>query len=317
MEKNTILLDTSEKMVFDGNDIQIFQQWLLSSTHVWVFHQQNVDKVFEILEFATEIHKDDIRKDKTKYINHIVRVILDGDHLLENTSLLFMPQKIMVRAVHDIIEDHPEKWHELYNKVWLKIFRDALALATGGITLEKRAEMLDFFMSLNSSDSAVEILDDVNRILTPMNPFSKLEFSYYTHPEHLENKKRMHNAISIYHHNIIKKESRGVIAKDQDMYIALGNYIYFTRDNARDKVADMYDNMGDMAAREQERPWYTQKRRIKAYILGVKLREYKMKDEYKRLEEAFHHAGSSMLSDDEVEKMFRDIRRGVPLPWEG
>lgn len=34
MEKNTILLDTSEKMVFDGNDIQIFQQWLLSSTHV-------------------------------------------------------------------------------------------------------------------------------------------------------------------------------------------------------------------------------------------------------------------------------------------
>lgn len=42
-----------------------------------------------------------------------------------------------------------------------------------------------------------------------------------------------------------------------------------------------------------------------------------MKDEYKRLEEAFHRADSSMLSDDEVESMFRDIRRGAPLPWEG
>lgn len=38
------------------------------------------------------------------------------------------------------------------------------------------------------------------------------------------------------------------------MYIALGNYIYFTQENARDKVADMYDNMGDMAAREKEKP---------------------------------------------------------------
>lgn len=100
------------------------------------------------------------------------------------------------------------------------------------------------------------------------------------------------------------------------MYIALGNYIYFTRENARDKVADMYDNMGDMAERERDRPGYTEKRRIKAYILGVKLREYKMKDEYRRLEDAFQKAGSSMLSDTKVRNIFHKIKLNESLPWE-
>lgn len=240
--------------MFDGHDILIFQQWLLSSTHISEFHKASVEKVYNILNFADDVHKNDIRKDKTKYINHIVRVILDGDHSLENTSLLFMPQKIMVRAVHDIIEDHPERWKDLYERVSLQIFRDALVLATGGISLRKRAEMMSFFDTIASEDSDAENFDDINRILSPIDPFAKLEFSYYSHLEEMQNKKRMHHAISIYHHNIIKKESKGEDEKDQDMYIALGNYIYFTRENARDKVADMYDNMGDMAERERARP---------------------------------------------------------------
>jgi (p)ppGpp synthase/HD superfamily hydrolase len=70
-----------------------------------------------VLRFSDSVHGQQERKDGSKYMNHIVRVILDGDHAMKDTSLLFFPRKIIIRAVHDVIEDHPHEWKNLYHLI--------------------------------------------------------------------------------------------------------------------------------------------------------------------------------------------------------
>jgi hypothetical protein len=58
--------------------------------------------------------------------------------------------------------------------------------------------------------------------------------------------------------------------------------------------------MEDILDREEAKPGTVQKRRIKAYILGCKLKYYGMNHEYSQLAKAFIDIGSSMIRDDEV-----------------
>jgi hypothetical protein len=62
----------------------------------------------------------------------------------------------------------------------------------------------------------------------------------------------------------------------------------------------MLDNMRDMEEMELRKPGYKEERRIKAYILGVKLQYYGMQAEYIELQNAFHEAVTRMLTDADV-----------------
>ena len=70
----------------------------------------------------------------------------------------------------------------------------------------------------------------------------------------------------------------------------------------------MIDNMADMENMEVIKPGYIEKRRIKAYILGVKLRNFNMMNEYNQLDNAFQNTWHAMYSDDEVVQKIVQLR---------
>lgn len=89
----------------------------------------------------------------------------------------------------------------------MHLFRDALVLSTGGVSLAKRTEMIHFFEMLDVSDDEMLIYDEINQILNPLDPLSKLTLSRYSKKEKQQDRERMFYAISLYRDAIIRKES--------------------------------------------------------------------------------------------------------------
>ncbi len=63
--------------------------------------------------------------------------------------------------------------------------------------------------------------------------------------------------------------------------------------------------MRDMEAMELEKPGYIETRRIKAYILGVKLKTFGMHSEFAELEKAFQEAFQRTDFDNKSQKKGR------------
>lgn len=74
-------------------------------------------------------------------------------------------------------------------------------------------------------------------------------------------------------------------------YLGLGNYLFFTREDALRKYDDMLDNMSDMEAMERQKPGYIAVRIVKAQMLATLLQRFGLMDEYIHLEEVFSDAG--------------------------
>ncbi|MBP9779433.1 hypothetical protein KBD33_02280 [Candidatus Gracilibacteria bacterium] len=271
-------------------------------------------QILNVMKMADIIHIQDERHDGTKYIHHNIRILLGYLRKYKNIT----PHDTMVCMLHDALEDHPESWKEIYDLVGVSIFRDILIFATGGIPKKFRTEMFNFFDTQfpdwwskpgNSVKSpGQDRVFDIIRILSPANPLFKLETeSKYGEQYGLEDSQKIEGAINYYKKYIIVPKNIEKDIEENDEYIALGNYLYFTKDNARWKLQDMLDNMSDMEKMEKREPGYIEKRRIKAYILGVKFKNFgNMEDEYAELENAFQKKGYTMLQDYEVLSQFRD-----------
>ncbi len=93
------------------------------------------------------------------------------------------------------------------------------------------------------------------RILNPQTPTHKLlTESQYGELNGLQDFQKIENALNLYKESIIIPKSKGGVMDHDEEYIALGNYIYFTRNDAERKLQDMLDNMSDMSAMEKIKP---------------------------------------------------------------
>lgn len=88
---------------------------------------------------------------------------------------------------------------------------------------------------------------------------------------------------------------------NHDAYRGLWNYVYMNEADLRRKVQDMLNNMSDMEQMEKIKPGYTETRRIKSYILWVKLKAFWMYDEISLLQKAFLKSNTPMLTYADVE----------------
>lgn len=305
-----------------------------------MYSQKTWEIISGTVELAEDIHKDDYRKnDWRSYFNHNIEIILDelgvflsGNTLLKNKYDLLWD--FLVYALHDAPEDHPERWRDILNKLnqilddeflVLQLFRDILILATGGIPLATRSEMVRFFLKeheefINANIDTKEhtmkkdLLLDIVLILSPANPLFKLEYDSekYGKSKWSQDYQRLERAIRLYKHQIIlrKGEYTEKNIDYNDEYIWLGNYIFFNETDARRKLKDMFNNMSDMVEMDKKKPGYIETRRIKAYILSVKLKHFGMLDELHDLEFAFQKYWYSAMTDSEVNRKLRDIKNG-------
>lgn len=112
--------------------------------------------------------------------------------------------------------------------------------------------------------------------------------------------------MDLYHEHIIRPivERKDICPevkeKAIDEYESLAHYAFFRRKDAKRKLWDMLANMSDIVDMERRQPGYTEKRRIKAYILGVKLRNFGMEPEYAQLQKVFQRVGMRMYTDPEA-----------------
>ncbi len=267
-------------------------------------------RVHSVMELADKIHINDKRKkDGSPYIHHQIRIILSYIEKYKRIT----PHRTIVLMLHDAIEDHPESWREIYDLIWVHIFRDVLILATWGLPIHYRTEMEDFFnhkfpnwnkLSNKGSKPGAHIVSDIMKILSTKEPLVKLENeSQYSKIHDPQDSQKLEYAIRLYKDFIISPGNEWLDVEENKEYIGLGNYLYFTNENAHDKLQDMIENVSDLEEMEKQKPWYTQKRRVKAYILWVKFKNYGMVSEYDELEQALQSKGTSMLTDTEVIRM--------------
>jgi hypothetical protein len=184
--------------------------------------------------------------------------------------------------LHDAIEDHPECWWDILTQFGTQTFRDILILSK--ISNLQRREILEWLTKVGDHDDPVII--EILQILNPVDPMDKFEnFSRYKEDILGQDSVRFKNALQLYKMDIIDRDKNPEEARDE--YVSLGNYLYFQPKDARRKLQDMLHNMSDMSAMEITKPGYIEKRRIKAYILGVKLKNFGMFEEYADLQAAF------------------------------
>lgn len=299
--------------------------WDIFSYEAWTIAQS-------ILSLAEDVHKDDFRKnDNRPYLNHNLEIIS-----AEIKEYLNTPEEerdkydllghILAYAMHDTLEDHSEKWLSILQKfetifgdelLALQLFYDTLLLATGWIKYSARKEMINFFFTKYSDyllDGVVseweikkkELLVNIVKLLSPVNPLHKLdhESEKYAIAKWSEEYVRLHSAIELYKHEILSKKvkykNNTKAIELSDEFIWLGNYIFFDETAARRKLKDMTNNMLDMTEMEAKKPWYAETRRIKAYILSVKLKHYAMWHELKTLSDAFETQWQNMMTDAEM-----------------
>ena len=104
----------------------------------------------------------------------------------------------------------------------------------------------------------------------------------------------------------LKRLTDKIISEDEE-YIWLWNYLFFTEYNCKDKVEDMINNTKDLTEMEKSQPWYAQKRLIKAYILWVKLGNFGMAHEISLLVHAFWKHNRIMLQGVDVKKFTQRV----------
>ncbi|NRH20952.1 hypothetical protein HOO68_02830 [Candidatus Gracilibacteria bacterium] len=287
--KNTTTLSTSSLL---HTDVDALHEWICKHPYFSEISIEVFTVIFQSFRVAEHIHKKDQRKDGSPYILHPIRLV---QSVIEKYPDVADPDDSIVLILHDTIEDHPECWWEILSKFGLKIFTDVLLLSK--ISEAIRKEILEWFVHNTNPDNPD--LTILLQILSPLDPIKKFQnFSKYTEDILGENSIRFRNALLIYKMEIIDKDKNQKEAYDE--YISLGNYLYFRPNDARRKLQDMLDNMSDMKSMESIKPGYIERRRIKAYILGVKLKNFGMLSEYTQLEYAFQGTGYRMYTDDEV-----------------
>lgn len=222
------------------------------------------------------------------------------------------PEDVLVLALHDALEEHPEYWHDIITTFWLSVFRDVLVLSTWGIPYAYRGQILTYFNEHHEewkhikwtpkTEEEDDLLDIIHNI-SPMDPFDKLHNkSIYSDNPHSPEFQQIENAMNLYTEKIIlgkNKVPRNFLLIDKE-YLWLGNYCYFKKKDVRRKLRDMLHNMRDMEWMEKKKPWYIKTRRIKAYILWVKLKSYGMDSEFSELENAFQKTWYTMLTHNTV-----------------
>lgn len=319
--------------VFDWKNIDTFYRWLTLHPK-WVNITSAISsRVRDVMQMVEKIHYLDKRNDGTAYMYHPVRV----SYASVARWGFISPNAIMTRIAHDTLEDHPKNWREIFQTMWLQGFRNILALATGWFWSHDkewlewsicRKEMIEFFLEkIETIEQNISpenrkyiesgaifrksgvlqeysFLRDIIRMLNPVDPIHKAKNdSIYAHNLDSQDSYRIQAAIAYYRNELIisgyQKKGKVFTGEDEG-YIGLWNYLFFTEYNCRDKLEDVLDNMTDMKKREETKPWSIKKRRIKAYILWIKLKNLWMMDEYSRLSKAFSDAGYTMLQDAEV-----------------
>lgn len=248
--------------------------------------------LFQAFRTAEEVHKDDKRANGWAYIKHPIELVQSMIHWYGKRARI---GDLITLILHDVIEDHPDSWKEVYNKFGIHVFRNVLILSK--ISRELRKEMLGFFVhQWNIFEGP---LWNIVQILDPTDPVEKFErFSHYSENLLGQDAQRFLIALQLYKQEILDEYSCELEAHDE--YVSLWNYLYFTSEDAKRKLQDMLNNMSDMAEMEKKKPGYIERRRIKAYILGVKLRNFGLKDEYAELQGAFQCAWYNMYDDAEV-----------------
>ena len=246
----------------------------VDSLHGWIckhpYFSEVADEVFHVIyrsfRVVEDIHRNDIRKDGSPYIFHPIRLV---QSMVEKYPDIADPEDSIVLILHDTIEDHPDCWWQILSLFGIKTFTSVLILSK--ISESTRKEILEWFVhNINPDDPDVTIL---LQILSPLDPIKKFHnFSKYTEDILGKNSIRFKNALILYKNEIIDTDTNQKEAYDE--YISLGNYLYFHPEDARRKLQDMLDNMSDMQRMETIKPGYIEKRRIKAYILGVKLKNF-------------------------------------------
>lgn len=252
-------------------------------------------------------HWDDIRKrNSAPYIIHQFEII--RDYLWKISPRRVSLHRIVVLLLHDVIEDHPEYWREIFDKFWIKTFRDVLIIWTGWIDNKFRSEILDFFQEnfdiANSQPWGT--LHDIVHMLSPMDPYEKLQKyapQYSDSWVSRDNYKRIEKAIAyyaMYFFGIDPRKPHAPIYNKE--YIALANYLYMKKSDVLSKLDDMLNNMWDMTSMW---PQYIEKRQIKAYILMAKLRIFKLKHASDELYSKFQSSWHPMLSEKQIEKLIQ------------
>lgn len=291
------------KLARFNRDVEIIisnQSW----TEKWWSWWTEVLYAIDLMEKA---HWNDTRKRTgSPYIVHQFEII--KDYLKKTTPRKVNLHKIVVLLLHDVIEDHPEYWKEIYNKFWVRVFRDVLILWTGWIAEKYRGEILNFLNTeFNLGDTQPwDALYDLLQMLSPMDPYEKLQryapqYSHSWKPG--ENYKKIEKAIAyyaIYFFSVDPRKPHKPIYNDE--YIALGNYLYMNKDDALLKLEDMLNNMSDMSSMWKE---YIEKRQIKAYILMAKLRIFWLNHAVYELYQKFESSWHPMLSESQIEELIQ------------
>lgn len=244
------------------------------------------------VRLAENIHKDDYRRNGDPYITHLVAVAVS---FVREKYKDAHPLDIIVPVFHDAIEDHPECWHDILQKFGVSIFRDILLLSN--ISASYREQILQYFISTyDSNDKDAHIVSNILEILSPVQPLGKLENRLQSTKdidEEVANRFRI--AYWLYDVGITQKAKNQIDARDE--YTSMGNYLFFEPRHCQIKLQDMLHNMLDMKEMEIKKPGYSEKRLVKAYLLGVALRKHGMWHEYNQLDHAFWMTWLQMYSD--------------------
>ena len=240
------------------------------------------------LDDAERIHVHQTRKrDGSPYILHPIEIIEKYAQMTHYEEM--RGRDILILALHDTIEDHPEHWQHILDTYGVKVFRDVLILSTGGIPKEVRTEIWEHFDHQFPDWTEASMgspFFDIRHILSPAPPLFKLR-NYSRYTEDLENQEtqKIEKAFLYYQIQIL---GESVDPDDShEELVSLAHYIYFTPQDTRRKFFDMINNMKDAWEMERMKPGYIQKRRIKAYLLSVKLRNFGLNEEFSELVRAF------------------------------
>lgn len=255
--------------------------------------------IFLSFDHAQHIHQRDLRRNGEPYITHPIWIVIAFITAYPNTV---KSNDAIVMILHDAIEDHPEYWIEILKKYGISVFHDILLLT--GISASYRDQMLEYFKSLSDQNPEVA---NILQILDSASPLEKLDRSSGQSKKNSEEGLTiLRNAFLLYQLGITHQSKNQWEAQDE--FISTGNYLYFRPIDARRKLHDMLHNMLDMEQMEAKKPGYREKRRIKAYILGVILRNLNMTEEYAQLESAFRIAWSTMYSDEEAVNKIAELQ---------
>ena len=189
--------------------------------------------MFHGLRMGETIHWKDARKnDKRPYIHHQIEIIIN--YIESTEAQKINPNDILVYALHDAIEDHPEVWKMILEIFGLQIFRDVLVLATAGIPLGIRKEILEYVTPIISdktefikkSKNEQDLYLDILHIASPVNPIFKLKNqSQYSGINEVQGYQKIKQAIELYAKAIIShkyKVKTGELNMDENMeYIGL------------------------------------------------------------------------------------------------